>query len=860
MEGQCWEYAIEEFQQAIDLRPKDQRQVRAYGMHFREEYFPHRELGICYYRMGRIEDAIEELELSMSQTPSARAKYYLNQGRRSYLLDNNLDTSPPVIRLELSPTEPSMNSPVESPTKSPGKSLVTSLVKLSQEEYLTNQTPFHLQGTVMDDRYVAFISVNQKPLFIELAEDTVPFSVPVDLAPEGWNSVQVEARDLVDQKVQQSIRVYLDTQGPLVISHFIQQMDQPPYQTEGEEEGAGEINRAEGETKAEAENGANGANETNGANEADEASGTGGTEWGKPRQIILTVVLYDRSGITSFKLDQRESTRTGLDQLCLIEQNISLTPGVEAISFQAQDRAGNITQGQISLLPERRHLKPTMQPGHMNHLTHKDRISNVARMNRVDNMNHLARVAWNGRPDEIWPCHVPLIMAEAEGKGVEEDEDTLRSKDTTDEAEKNGIYFDITNPPAEDFTTHYQEIFLEGRIRTRKGIRKIELNGQQLFNVSEIQSVMEKHMEELRHKLLEQRKDPERSIQLLREAIESFNIYYLNQRITLAGRNAEEKITDLNLRVEDGLGNLGSRHYRIKKVPREEILKSEQRMTLALLPFETTAASREGNSYLQLQSYLNTKSLEAFISQGRFNLVEREKFPNLLIEKAIQLEQSGQPGQPPGQSRQPVQPVRPGQSERSEQSSIWSGRSIQSSQSGQPAQSWGGETYQADRAQKIGQMVAAEGVICGYIQKREDGTEILARFVEVKTGIIRLYHDVFTPEESRESLDTITAGLAMKFRDAFPICAGSIIARKGKVIRVDFGSEKGIFPGMIYNIFEDEQDLIARASISEVGKGSSEAEISEGEEGEGNKSNRGNEGDKKAKISRIKAGYRVRTR
>lgn len=66
--------------QVIDLRYEDKTNVRAFGMHFRDEYFPHWGNGeSAIFHLGRIEEALKVLELSISQSPSARAKYYLNR-------------------------------------------------------------------------------------------------------------------------------------------------------------------------------------------------------------------------------------------------------------------------------------------------------------------------------------------------------------------------------------------------------------------------------------------------------------------------------------------------------------------------------------------------------------------------------------------------------------------------------------------------------------------------------------------------------------------------------------------------------------------------------------------------------------
>ncbi len=647
MGGQCWEYAVEEFNQAIDLRHKDQRHARAYGMHFRDEYFPHRELGISLFRLGKIQESLQELELSMGHLPSARAKYYLNQVRRSSLLETGKDISPPVIHLDF-----------------------------LEVEYLTNQTPFQIKGIIKDDQYVSSISINQKPLFIELSEPTISFTESVDLQ-EGWNTIRVMAGDLVDRQTHQNINIYLDQQGPLVIFNPIQE---------------------------------------------DQVIGSD--------SIKLTAVVYDTSGIVSFTLNQKEALKVGLDQLCLVEQTIPLTPGIKTIPFWTQDRAGNISQGNISLFPKpRRH--------------------------------HLDRRLVCRSPENI---KLTLNSLPAQSTG------------------ENNIYFDITHPQHEEFTTFYKEIFLEGTIEAQKGIQKIELNGKQLFNVSEIEKIVEKNRENLIQMLARQDRDIENYLQSLYKVVHSCNFYYLNQRIAL-----KDEVTDLHLLVEDTLGNQGSQHYCIQRVPREEVLKSEQRMVLALLPLDAIAAKEN-----TIQNYINSKLIESFISYGRFNLVEREKLPWVLIEKTIQAK---------------------------------------------------GGIYQNNAAQTIGAIAAAEGVICGYIQRREDGTEILARFIEVETGLIRLFHDVFTPHENKENLHNITLGLAMKFRDAFPICTGAIIAKKRKIIRVDFGSEKGIFPGMLYNIFKDEQELIGKANIEDVREGFSEAKISERET-----------------ALQVNVGYKVRTR
>ncbi len=77
-EDQEWQTAVSYFQEAIRGNSTDNENVRTYGLHF-IEYFPHRELGICYYHLGEHSSALRELQLSVNQQPSARAQDYLKQ-------------------------------------------------------------------------------------------------------------------------------------------------------------------------------------------------------------------------------------------------------------------------------------------------------------------------------------------------------------------------------------------------------------------------------------------------------------------------------------------------------------------------------------------------------------------------------------------------------------------------------------------------------------------------------------------------------------------------------------------------------------------------------------------------------------
>jgi len=185
-EGEFWTEAMADFEAAIVQRDKDQRRARTYGMHF-VDYFPHRELGIVYYRTGQYDLAIQELERSLADEESAKAKFYLNKVRQALVGKKSLDRSPPEISIT-----------------SPPPSLL-----------VTNESQLSLAGFARDDNYVATIKVNGTPLFIELSEKELPFSHHVSLSP-GANRITIQAVDINGRDSTVERTVNLDLAGPLV--------------------------------------------------------------------------------------------------------------------------------------------------------------------------------------------------------------------------------------------------------------------------------------------------------------------------------------------------------------------------------------------------------------------------------------------------------------------------------------------------------------------------------------------------------------------------------------------------------------------------------------------------------------------
>jgi hypothetical protein len=189
--GEFWPEAAKDFQEAIRQRDQDQRRARTYGMHF-TDYFPHRDLGVAYYHMGNYDNALKELEYSLSTVESGKAKFYLNKVRESLLEKSTVDLQPPVITI----AEPT-----------PGM--------------LTNKYELTVKGQVDDDAYAASITVNGAPLFLELAAKQLPFVKDVELKT-GMNDITVIAKDLTGKETTRNVQVVADFVGPCIdISNYV---------------------------------------------------------------------------------------------------------------------------------------------------------------------------------------------------------------------------------------------------------------------------------------------------------------------------------------------------------------------------------------------------------------------------------------------------------------------------------------------------------------------------------------------------------------------------------------------------------------------------------------------------------------
>ncbi|MCF6149471.1 MAG: hypothetical protein E3K37_12530 [Candidatus Kuenenia sp.] len=184
-EGGFYEEAIGDFKKAIEIRSKDRRAARSYGLHF-WDYFGHRELGIAFYELKQYEQAKQELETSLATADSARAKFYLNKCNEEILKTTKADQLPPHIKVTSHTDGEIVNTPV-----------------------------VNLSGTVMDDYFVRDVTIQGQRQFIELAEKDLKFTEKVNLGI-GENTLNLVSTDLIGKIAQLKFKLTLDMRPPFI--------------------------------------------------------------------------------------------------------------------------------------------------------------------------------------------------------------------------------------------------------------------------------------------------------------------------------------------------------------------------------------------------------------------------------------------------------------------------------------------------------------------------------------------------------------------------------------------------------------------------------------------------------------------
>lgn len=164
-----WSEAEQDLRVAISKRSHESRAAHTDSAYLDSviPYFPHRELGVLLYQKGEYEAALQELEFSLTQESTDRAKRYLDKARKKLIDRDYLDRIPPLL---------SVTVRVVSDT---GQGQTVSV-----------------HGVARDDTYISQVLVNGEPIRgLELSDRSVSFTKQL------WQSsaeapIRIEAIDL----------------------------------------------------------------------------------------------------------------------------------------------------------------------------------------------------------------------------------------------------------------------------------------------------------------------------------------------------------------------------------------------------------------------------------------------------------------------------------------------------------------------------------------------------------------------------------------------------------------------------------------------------------------------------------------
>lgn len=174
-----------DFKKALSGRSTDSWRARTYGLHF-GEYFPTRELGITYFKAGRLDEAEQALTKALEQVDTERAHYYLDRVKKAKVAQGLI---------------PDDNNP----------QLSTGLVSGS---YVAERSvQFDINAS--DDAGVFCVAVNGREFYQRGSQKAITFSEATVL-DEGVHEFEIAATDLADKITTEKMTINVDLTGPTI--------------------------------------------------------------------------------------------------------------------------------------------------------------------------------------------------------------------------------------------------------------------------------------------------------------------------------------------------------------------------------------------------------------------------------------------------------------------------------------------------------------------------------------------------------------------------------------------------------------------------------------------------------------------
>jgi hypothetical protein len=248
-------------------------------------------------------------------------------------------------------------------------------------------------------------------------------------------------------------------------------------------------------------------------------------------------------------------------------------------------------------------------------------------------------------------------------------------------------------------------------------------------------------------------------------------VIYFNHLLKLqAGKNT------ITVKAIDLSGNEKTKTVGIERKV-NPVRQIASRMSMAIIPLSYRGDTARGDTRHQdagqKRELMADLLTNAFVGQERFMVVDRQRIDRVMR----QLQQEGK-------------------SDNSDSSqgpdSLQGYDSLQGSAQASPLE--------------LGKLVLAESVLAGRIYEDKGFVEIVARLIDTETSVVLDSQDVYGPADIK-SITTLLEGLALKFKQSFPLVEGMIVEKDGLNIIVNLGKEKNIKKYTKYIVFREGKSI-----------------------------------------------------
>ena len=128
-------------------------------------------------------------------------------------------------------------------------------------------------------------------------------------------------------------------------------------------------------------------------------------------------------------------------------------------------------------------------------------------------------------------------------------------------------------------------------------------------------------------------------------------------------------------------------------------------------------------------------------------------------------------------------------------------------------------------AVQLGKKLSADAVLMGTINETGNSIEVYARLINTDTSALLAAEDVFTADKSLPQIQYMTNGLALKYKQSFPLLEGMVAQVKGREIYADFGAAQKIKKDMKFIVFREGEKIVHPVTGKALGSQSEELGI-----------------------------------